>query len=188
MKIDHLIRKGRVDPILEVDDFGVEMLVGWRRKPGSRFGDQAFRMNRPMAWVTRGEPTPGVRIVMAERRRQKVFEGFDDERDDGYVNGELAQAAECYERDPSERVLEIRRDGIDPPEGWPWDSSWWKPGLRIRELAKAGALYLAEHDRLSRAGLADEAAAMAKRSVGCASGIDNIYRVSGLSPGPHMLR
>jgi hypothetical protein len=35
-------------------------------------------------------------------------------------------------------------------ELWPWDESWWKPGDRIRELAKAGALIAAEIDRLNR--------------------------------------
>jgi hypothetical protein len=34
------------------------------------------------------------------------------------------------------------------PREWPWDSKWWKPGERIRELEKAGALIAAEIARL----------------------------------------
>jgi hypothetical protein len=33
---------------------------------------------------------------------------------------------------------------------WPWRWEWWKPGNRVRELEKAGALIAAEIDRLSR--------------------------------------
>ena len=38
------------------------------------------------------------------------------------------------------------------PPTWPWDESWFKPTPddRIRELVKAGALILAEIDRLQR--------------------------------------
>lgn len=36
-------------------------------------------------------------------------------------------------------------------EVWPWDESWWKPTNRRRDLVKAGALILAEIERLDRA-------------------------------------
>jgi hypothetical protein len=85
----------------------------------------------------------GVRLISKERQRHKEVEGWDDENDDKYVNGELADAAICYLVDPQHRDTE--------PFPWPWDESWWKPSEdRIRELEKAGALIAAEIDRLQR--------------------------------------
>jgi hypothetical protein len=36
-------------------------------------------------------------------------------------------------------------------EIWPWDRKWWKPKDRRRDLVRAGALILAEIERLDRA-------------------------------------
>ncbi|GAG33310.1 unnamed protein product, partial [marine sediment metagenome] len=43
-------------------------------------------------------------------------------------------------------------DGIQGPypEIWPWDPSWWKPTDERRNLEKAGALIVAELERLDR--------------------------------------
>ncbi len=41
-----------------------------------------------------------------------------------------------------------RLDGL--PTFWPWFAQWWKPGDRRRELVKAGALILADIERLDR--------------------------------------
>lgn len=197
MNLSTLIKRGRLDPILETDPHGIEMLVGWRRKDGSRkLG--AFTLRRPQAWIVRGDHTPGVKIVLAERRRQLQWEGFDHERDDRYTAGELARAAQCYEREPEERKMlrmtpeeyrapENHNDSIEVPESWPWAASWWKTGDRIRDLAKAGALYLAEADRLTRAGEPEKAALVHQQALGCCAGIDNLYRVTPLSPGPHLI-
>lgn len=35
--------------------------------------------------------------------------------------------------------------------GWPWSRAWWKPASRRRCLIKAGALILAEIERIDRA-------------------------------------
>ena len=37
-----------------------------------------------------------------------------------------------------------------PPPSWPWVRRWWKPTDRRRDLVKAGALILAEIERLDR--------------------------------------
>jgi hypothetical protein len=201
MKIDHLIRLGRVDPILEEDANGIEMLTGWRRKnnPRSRsvLSEQRlpeWRLKHAQPWIVHGQLTPGVKIVLAERKRQMQMEGFDAARDDAYTGGELARAAQCYELPHEKRNLVMKRTGevsTDPedsvPLSWPWPADWWKPGDRIRELAKAGALYLAEAERLTRAGEPEKAALVQHQALGCASGIDNLYKVTPLSPGPHML-
>jgi hypothetical protein len=190
-----LIRKGRVDPILQTDTHGTEMLVGWRRKGDSRKSG-TFMLQKPMAWINREEIaavqalTPGARIVFEERKRQIRSEGWTAEHDDGHLDGELSAAAGCYALTPEKRVLFTPSGGRGGtrPVGWPWDASSWKPSTdRIRDLAKAGALYLAESDRLKRAG--DDAGALQIQALalGCAKQIDDLYRVGPLSPGDELL-
>lgn len=89
-----------------------------------------------------------ITLIVAERRRQVEAEGWTAAHDDEHAAGELAVAAACY------AIPASRRDcgsHIDYPALWPWDPSWWKPGDRVRELVKAGALVAAEIDRLQRA-------------------------------------
>lgn len=92
----------------------------------------------------------GADRILAERLRQMDVEGWTPEHDDvEHKNGELALAAwsyltECaaFGGDPC---------GDEPPDGWPWDASWWKPSPdAVRNLEKAGALIAAEIDRLLR--------------------------------------
>ena len=100
-------------------------------------------------------PTPGdllawgsqaVLDVAAERRRQIEAEGWTPEHDDEHAEG-LACAAACYAA--GSRRLMIEGDMADI-EVWPWDESWWKPTTPRRDLVKAGALILAEIERLDR--------------------------------------
>lgn len=83
----------------------------------------------------------GVDLIRRERERQVSEEGWTPEHDDAHVDGVLSRAAACYAHPPLFFHL------------WPWDRHWWKPGDRVRELAKAGALIAAEIDRLYRAAL-----------------------------------
>lgn len=55
-------------------------------------------------------------------------------------------AAVCYINETET----VNRNG-GKPWGWPWDASWWKPNARRRNLVKAGALILAEIERIDRA-------------------------------------
>lgn len=57
-----------------------------------------------------------------------------------------ALAAVCYINETGT----VNRNG-GKPWGWPWDASWWKPNARRRNLVKAGALILAEIERIDRA-------------------------------------
>jgi hypothetical protein len=91
------------------------------------------------------DDTPGKALVIAERKRQIEVEGFGAKRDSQYTGGELLKAAECY-ADP---VFEAPNTAV--PKGWPWPEAWWKPGAPTLNLAKAGALILAEQDRLNEA-------------------------------------
>ena len=89
---------------------------------------------------------PAILDVIAERQRQKTIEGWTPEHDDEHCNGELAMAAVCYINETGT----VNRNG-GKPWGWPWDASWWKPKTRRRNLVKAGALVLAEIERIDRA-------------------------------------
>ena len=83
--------------------------------------------------------------LLAERLRQVDDEGWSPEHDDQHTFGELAAAAACYCH--PEPCMDDTR-GV--PFSWPWDREWWKPTDRRRDLVKAGALILAEIERLDR--------------------------------------
>lgn len=88
-----------------------------------------------------------IELIADERQRQIEQEGWSLHGDDQHLAGELALAASCYAIPPGEHYCP------DPPDSWPWDPSWWKPSPddRVRELVKAGALIVAEIERLQRA-------------------------------------
>jgi hypothetical protein len=90
----------------------------------------------------------GVVLIAAERQRQVTEEGWTVGHDDVHGGEELAQAAACYALPP-----DVRDGPIHDFDLWPFQPDWWKPGDRVRELVKAGALIAAEIDRLQRAAL-----------------------------------
>ena len=90
--------------------------------------------------------TPAARDVLAERARQVSVEGWTPERDDQYTDCQLAAAAASYAvcgKDP--KALKLM--GVT---AWPWRGYWWKPETYRRNLEKAGALILAEIERIDR--------------------------------------
>lgn len=91
----------------------------------------------------------GIEVIAAERNRQVEAEGWTPEHDAEHTDEQLAAAAACYAVPTHLRPFPVRQDG-QTPVIWPWSPKWWKPGDRIRELAKAGALIAAEIDRLQR--------------------------------------
>jgi hypothetical protein len=88
----------------------------------------------------------GAEIILEERTRQIIEEGYTPENDQGYTNDELVNAAESYLCTERYRTI---FGNYDIPLRWPWEEEGWKPTPedRIRELAKAGALIAAEIDR-----------------------------------------
>jgi hypothetical protein len=90
--------------------------------------------------------------VLAERLRQVEAEGWTPEHDDRHPDGQIALAAAAYAYG-SQYPDDIRARG-GRPAWWPWDLRWWKPTDRRRDLVKAGALILAEIERLDRAAAA----------------------------------
>ena len=90
------------------------------------------------------DPTQAVLDVLAERSRQIEVEGWTPEHDDEHSAHELAEAAACY-------CLSSAGKPFDYFETmWPWDPHWFKTSSRRRDLIKAGALILAEIERLDR--------------------------------------
>lgn len=87
--------------------------------------------------------------VAAERRRQVAVEGWAPEHDDDHNDFELSRAAVCYALAPW-RKTETPDLAARPGVWWPWASKWWKPSDDRRDLVKAGALILAEIERLDR--------------------------------------
>lgn len=91
--------------------------------------------------------------IFEERARQIHSKGFDSERDDRYVNGELAEAAGAYVLQAAIQSVESFPGELGEPglSWWPWPKSGWKPQDRERNLIRAGALIVAELERLKRA-------------------------------------
>lgn len=97
--------------------------------------------------------TKAARDLLAERRRQVDAEGWAPAHDDEHSDGQMARAASCYALagscEPPDEMA-----GIFVDLAWPWTPQWWKPTTSRRNLVKAGALILAEIERLDRAMLA----------------------------------
>lgn len=122
------------DAISQISDHGGDV-VKLYASPVAQAGQA------PQAWLD----------VQAERRRQVEVEGFDAGYDNMATRGQIARAASCY-------ALHAGGIGTDWPDGirngsalfWPWDKEWWKPRTARDNLVRAGALVLAEIERLDR--------------------------------------
>ena len=99
--------------------------------------DLTFETEMPRAWLD----------VMGERVRQITAEGWTADHDDAHSLGQMAGAALCYLAEDIPHWARQQAHGCY----WPWDAEWWKPGDHRRNLVKAGALILAEIERLDRA-------------------------------------
>jgi hypothetical protein len=106
----------------------------------------------------------GHQRIRAERARQVEQEGFSSQHDDGHTVADLVSAAACYGScmDVSEAA----------PRRWPWGADDWKPKDRLRNLERAGALYLAAAERAERHEESGARQRMAADAV--ASAIDRI--------------
>ena len=101
--------------------------------------------------------TKALEDIAAERQRQIEKEGWTPDHDDKNDPGELSGAASAYALNAA--CLLSPYDGTptsEAPDCWPpeWDKKWWKPSFDNprRDLVKAGALILAEIERLDRKG------------------------------------
>ncbi len=85
--------------------------------------------------------------IARERERQMDAEGWTPEHDDNHSCGELADAAASYAHPAP---WGVRPQAGPPPKLWPWSIAWWKPKDRRNNLVRAGALIVAEIERLDR--------------------------------------
>lgn len=81
----------------------------------------------------------GIELIKEERQRQIDIEGWSKDHDTRHGKGVLGRAGSCYEAAQDEKAIQ--------PHNWPWSKKWWKPKDRLRNLVRAGALYLAEAER-----------------------------------------
>lgn len=114
----------------------------------------------------RRETMNAIDLIRQERERQQSVEGWTREHDSEHDGGELAMAAACYaapepvyiHREAEIGALvnsgdrgdrRLRRAGYY--HAWPWDEEWDKRNKhdRQRQLVIAGALIVAELDRLA---------------------------------------
>ena len=118
-----------------LEKLAFDALPAWAR-------DELTTLRSQLSGIT--EETSALKDVAAERRRQIESEGWTPAHDDEHSQGELAAAAVCY-------AFTAVRSPHFLGHLWPWDGSWWKPKDKRRNLVKAGALILAEIERLDRA-------------------------------------
>lgn len=93
--------------------------------------------------------------ILAERLRQSDKEGWTIDHDDSHTDGSLALAAATYASHAGSGVALHVSPNIyqmipATVAGWPWHKKFWKPKNPRRDLVKAGALILAEIERLDR--------------------------------------
>ncbi|RUJ17969.1 hypothetical protein IPC371_18840 [Pseudomonas aeruginosa] len=135
-ELEMLLRKLSTNGLMQFSTADEEMAV--QAALGGAPVAQAGQV--PQAWLD----------VQAERRRQVEVEGYHGFRDSHYINYELSKAARGY--------IEVSWHALSgglpckKPESWPWMAGFkWADGRTM--LVKAGALILAEIERLDRAGV-----------------------------------
>jgi hypothetical protein len=107
---------------------------------------EVYTLPQPAGYMA-GAPllSTAAQDVLAERNRQITAEGWTPAHDDEHASFEMADAAGCYAHAAAGWNTYAARDR------WPWSLEWWKPSTPRRDLVKAGALILAEIERLDRA-------------------------------------
>ncbi len=128
----------------------LEQAMAERNPFGTKLENIAKKLDSTLRGVAQAGQVPQAWLdVQAERRRQVENEGWTPEHDDEHDNGEMARTAACYALAGSSAP----NDGTAAllvSLAWPWDEQWWKPSTARRDLIKAGALILAEIERIDR--------------------------------------
>lgn len=119
---------------------------------------QSLRHMAHLVTILSEATNPVVHRVLTERIRQIQEYGYDSDHDDDHACEEIAALATYYAMPPAARSWPAESTGYGAtlgeailPGGWSaknWDGEY---AGRIRELEKAGALILAEIERLLRA-------------------------------------
>jgi hypothetical protein len=104
-----------------------------------------FWENRPTSATT------ALQDVMTERYRQMMVEGWTAKHDDEHASGGMAIAAACYALADRAQPLSLMTVKLGKLWEWTgWASHWFKPKDQRSNLIRAGALILAEIERLDR--------------------------------------
>lgn len=153
----HGLRDAATPTAQEAVAVGWEPIHNWR--PSDRGdhirqeadGTWSRKVHPPQPSVSVAEaPSKAAQDVLAERQRQISVEGWTPEHDDEHIGSEMAEAALCY----IDHAIDMAQPGTSIlSTRWPWKVRWWKPTTPRRDLVKAGALILAEIERLDRAAL-----------------------------------
>lgn len=100
--------------------------------------------------LNRTDGREALQMIDAERRRQ-IAKGFSPDHDDVLTNGALGQLAACYAAGSTDVTTQEAQQGktaLWPPA---WESELMTAPTRLRQLVIAGALIVAEIERLQRA-------------------------------------
>jgi len=110
----------------------------------SKYGEKTVMQEHGLMAENRPD---GISDIILERARQITVEGYTTEHDDTHTDESIAQAASIYAMPTDKRDMWNKI-----PNNWPWENEFWKPTPkdRIKELTKAGALIVAEIERLKR--------------------------------------
>ncbi len=149
--VAHGLDKAEGDPpdlnfhLLALAERSCSLLEDWIQLSNSKDGSLTNQVRETRALLESQSPTwsTAIRDLLAERRRQIHVEGWSKEHDDTERRGELASAAATY-------ALKAIGFTAFEEELWPWTRDWLKPGTPRAMLVKAGALILAELERLDR--------------------------------------
>jgi hypothetical protein len=102
-------------------------------------------------------PEDVIQEIAAERRRQVKVKGWTSTHDDEHGDGEMAQAAATYAVLAMTKIMHEESPVIGRLAAaikwlWPWSPVWLKRDNTARRmLVKAGALIVAEIERIDRA-------------------------------------
>lgn len=104
--------------------------------------------------MTRARHTPGPWFVSGVRFRMNGGEWHSIDRYDEASKRDQNVACVGYDPRTGEGFADAHLTAAAPDLlgfSWPWNGRWWKPTNRRRDLIKAGALIVAEIERLDRA-------------------------------------
>lgn len=134
--------------ITEIIDEATKAIDAYRKEAAlqERLNIADQRVDELEAEVARSgaAASPAAKAIITERGRQIAIEGHKPDRDDCYSFGELAMAAAAYAASAGGGRAVARKL-------FRWDDIHWKPSTPRRDLVKAGALILAEIERIDRA-------------------------------------
>ncbi|MFP2116224.1 phage EaA protein [Klebsiella pneumoniae] len=140
-------QQDKIDALVDALEKAKGMETYWKTQCRG-ITDHCEELQARIAQLESRTVTAAAADVLAERKRQVMTEGWTPEHDDQHVNFEMAIAGGLYAISAVDSHHKLRNSA---PSAWPWDRKWWKPDGPRRDLVKAGALILAEIERLDRA-------------------------------------